>query len=208
MSTYATMAQGRHTLQLIDNKGLDLEQVKQLHLYLPALMDGITAGTVPEIEIFNGVCLGHCEVKIREHVINCDAPVFVPDGWEVLPDAEQLQNRVQGLVKWDHSRVRLHLDDGQKDGKWIKGDELRKKLINERVYTAHILDYLLKSENQHLIPEEWKKKVVFFWGTIYRGSGGDLCVRYLGWDGGRWGWYYDWLGGDWNSGYPAAVSTS
>jgi hypothetical protein len=62
--------------------------------------------------------------------------------------------------------------------------------------------------NSHLIPEEWKGKYVFFWGTIYRGSGDNLYVRCLCWGGGRWDWGYDWLGGGWDDGNPAAVPAS
>ncbi len=141
-----------------------------------------------------------------DHLIDCSLPVFLPEGWSVLPDSEQLPNRVLGQVKFEPSKVKLHLDEGQKNGKRIQGHELRKKLVNEPVYTAHVLDYLLKPENQHLIPEEWKKKTVFFWGTIYRDSHGDLYVRYLDWIGGRWSWCYVWLGLDCHDYVPAAVS--
>ncbi len=144
----------------------------------------------------------------NDPLISCTLPVFIPEGWSVLPDSEQLPNRVLGQVKFDPSKVKLHLDEGQKEGKRIQGNELRKKLVNEPVYTAHILDYLLKPENQHLIPEEWKDKVIFFWGTIYRASYGSLSVRSLNWHGDRWRWDYFWLVGDWRDYRPSAVSAS
>jgi hypothetical protein len=59
------------------------------------------------------------------------------------------------------------------------------------------LDYLLK--NQELIPEEWKKVDVYFWGTILRNSDGSRCVLCLGWHGGEWGWSYHWLDDDWHA---------
>jgi len=37
---------------------------------------------------------------------------------------------------------------------------------------ANVLDYLLA--HPELIPEDWKNKYVFFWGTIYRYSSGGL----------------------------------
>lgn len=151
---------------------------------------------------------GHSTIQLLDPLISCSTPVFIPEGWSVLPDSEQLPNRVLGQVKFDPSKVKLHLDEGQKNGKRIQGNELRKKLVNEPVYTAHILDYLLKPENQHLIPEEWKKKGVFFWGTIYRASNGNLYVRYLFWDGNRWDWICRWLDLDWSVYNPAVVSAS
>ncbi|OHA23918.1 MAG: hypothetical protein A3B11_00370 [Candidatus Taylorbacteria bacterium RIFCSPLOWO2_01_FULL_44_26] len=150
---------------------------------------------------------GRAEIKSLEHIINCDVPVFVPNNWEVLPETEQLPNRVRGLVKFDPKKIILHLANGQKGAKCIVGNELRLELAKERVYTAHILDYLLRPENQHLIPEEWKGKAIFFWGTIYRDSG-DLCVRCLYWFGGRWCWGCFWLVFDFRVGDPAAVSAS
>ena len=154
------------------------------------------------------VLLGRAEIKPREHIIDCDTPVFIPDGWEVLPEAEQLPNRVKGKFAWNPKEVTLHLANGQKNGKWIEGNKLRKELVKQPVYTAHLLDYLLVTENQHLIPEEWKGKWIFFWGTIYRDRDGNLCVRCLSWRGDRWSWGYRWLDNDWDGGYPAAVRAS
>ncbi|HEY4477351.1 MAG TPA: hypothetical protein VJB56_01875 [Candidatus Paceibacterota bacterium] len=71
---------------------------------------------------------------------------------------------------------------------------------------ANVLDYLLAHPD--FIPEWWKGKAVFFWGTIYRNSYGNLCVRYLCFYGDRWDWNYDWLGIDWNVSYPADLLAS
>jgi hypothetical protein len=68
---------------------------------------------------------------------------------------------------------------------------LRKELAHQPTLNANVLDYLLK--NQTLIPEEWKIWRVSFWGTIYGGLDDDLCVRCLGWYGGRWLWGYRWV---------------
>ena len=147
-------------------------------------------------------------LELVRGAIDCDTPVFIPDGWEVFPEAEQLPNRVKGKFAWNPKEVTLHLANGQKNGKWIEGNKLRKELVKQPVYTAHLLDYLLVTENQHLIPEEWKGKWIFFWGTIYRGRYGNLYVRCLYWCGGRWFWSYYWLDDVWFGAYPAAVRAS
>jgi len=146
------------------------------------------------------VLRGQAEVVVRKHIINCDAAPYLPDGWSV-------EEHIKGgqLVEWDLSQIKLWLSQEQQDGT-IVGNELRKQLKNQPVQNASVLDYLLKKENQHLIPESWKGKAAFFWGTIYRDSDGNLVVRCVDWYGGEWHWDYDWLDGHWSVGDPAAVS--
>lgn len=143
---------------------------------------------------------GDAEVTIKRHVINCDADPHCPDGWTVE------EHTKGGQFEWNPDAVSLHLDEGQQDGRVIKGNELRKKLAKQPVLNSCVLDYLLA--NPQLIPDEWKSKLVFFWGTIYRSSGGRLYVRCLYWGGGRWYWSYRWLGNDWRGRSPAAVRAS
>ena len=74
---------------------------------------------------------------------------------------------------------------------------------------ANVLDYLLV--NPYLIPEEWKKDkknnilYIFFWGTIYRSSDGNLSVRYLYWNKQQWGWGYLRIDYGWETCYPAVL---
>ncbi|MDP6571570.1 MAG: hypothetical protein QF747_01905, partial [Patescibacteria group bacterium] len=103
------------------------------------------------------------------------------------------------------ANIGLFLSDTQKSGRH-EGNELRKELESQPALPANLLDYLL--EHPHLIPEEWKGKYVFFWGTIYRGSGGLLCVRCLGWYGVGWFWSCGWLDFGWDGSNPAAVLAS
>jgi len=135
-------------------------------------------------------------------IIDLDSAPYIPDGWSVE------EHNKGGVMEWDPTKVALHLDPDQKNGKWIEGNKLRKKLAKLNPYNANLLDFLLKKENQHLIPEEWKGKYIYFWGTIYRSSDGRLCVRYLFWLVGAWLWDYNWLGRGWDGGRPAAVPAS
>ena len=136
-----------------------------------------------------------------QHVVDCDARPVVPDGWSVLDHRKGGRQLVLGL-----SKVGLYLSPNQMDGKVIEGNKLRKELASEPVLNANVLDYLLA--HPELIPEEWKGKYVFFWGTIYRDSNGHLDVRCLCWGGGAWDWGGNWLGSDWVGGHPAAVLAS
>ncbi len=142
------------------------------------------------------VLRGLGEVTITKHIIHLDANPMVPNGWEVV------EHHKGGQFLFDPSKIVLYLDKGQKDGRVIKGHELRKKLADQPMFNANLLDFYLAHSN--LIPEEWKGKGVFFWGTIYRNSDGDLCVRGLVWNGSEWSWLYGWLGLGWHGSNPAA----
>lgn len=146
------------------------------------------------------VVRGLAEVKPVEHLVDLDAEPFTPDGWKVE------EHHKGGQFKWDAQKVKLYLSKKQKGSSYIEGNKLREELNGQPVFNANLLDYLLK--NPHLIPEEWKGKYVFFLGTIYRGSSGDLYVRYLYWGGSGWGWGGFWLGDDFGARGPAALRAS
>ncbi|MEK7576633.1 MAG: hypothetical protein AAB482_02965 [Patescibacteria group bacterium] len=142
------------------------------------------------------VVRGSGKVEIVRHIIDCDANPFTPNSWKVE------EHRKGGELTWNPTKVNLHLSPNQIGDKVIRGDKLRKELASEPVLNANVLDYLLAHPN--LIPEEWKGKAVFFWGTIYRVSDGNLYVRYVYFLGGRWRWDYRWLDRGWRVGNPAA----
>lgn len=146
-----------------------------------------------------------------QYTIDCDTKPFEPSGLTVAPESDQLPNRVRG--QFDSTKVRrLYLSPNQQKGKVIKGTELAKELASEPVLPANIIDFYLA--NTHLIPEEWKNdengnfRYIFFWGTIYRGADGRLCVRGLYFADGGWCSHYRSLGYDWGGGSPAAVPAS
>jgi hypothetical protein len=147
---------------------------------------------------FKDVVRGTSQIVAIEHVIDCDADPFVPEGWAVE------SHKKGGLFKWDATKVKLYLSKNQKGDKYVQGHKLREELENQPVLNANVLDYLLA--RPELIPEEWKGKYVFFWGTVYRYSDGYLSVRCLCWGGGRWSWLHDWLGSSFYCDRPAACS--
>lgn len=162
--------------------------------------DITTLGQFSKLGDFRLVLNGLAEIRRTKHIINLDADPVIPTGWGV----EEHQDG--GLFRWDSKQVQLHLDAGQEKGKYIAGNGLREKLSDKPVLNANVLDYLLANTN--LIPEEWRGKAIFFWGTIYRGSDGGLRVRCLDWFGGGWHWGYDRLGRDWGDCSPAALRAS
>lgn len=144
------------------------------------------------------VIKGQAEIKMIERLIDCSVAPFVPDGWSVE------EHKKGGQFKFNPAKISLYLSKKQKQGS-ISGHDLRKELSDKPAMNANVLDYLLA--HPELIPEGWKGKYIFFWGTIYRRSDGDLYVRYLSWDGSEWGWGYCWLDSDFDSGNPAALAS-
>jgi len=151
------------------------------------------------------VLLGQAEIKIVDHVIDCNADPVLPNGWKVE------EHQKTGSFKWDPKHVPFYLSKSQKKDSYIEGKKLRKELAGMRMLNANVLDYLLK--NPQLIPEEWKRdeqgriRYILFWGTIYRDSCG-LCVRSLCCHVGQWDWDYSWLDRDWDGRSPAALRAS
>ena len=132
---------------------------------------------------------------MKKHIINLAKKPFVPESWI-------LESHIKGDKAWefDASKIELWLSKKQKTSYQV-GAELQKEVPNP--FNANLLDYLL--EHKELIPEDWKGKWVFFHGTVYRGSGGGLCVRCLVWNGDGWNWNFYWLVNGFLSGSPAAV---
>ena len=146
------------------------------------------------------VLLGHASIAVVSHVIDCDADPFVPECWSVE------EHQKGGSFQWDASKFELWLANGQKHGKVLQGNKLRKEMAKKVPFNACVLDYL--RGYPHLIPEEWKGKYVFFKGTVYRGGDGHLYVRCLRWGGNGWYWSQGWLEGYWFGDHPAAVRAS
>lgn len=140
---------------------------------------------------------GELEVKPAEHVIDCDVLPYELDGWKVV------EYKRGGQLRYDPATISLYLSENQKNGKAIEGHKLRNELQDQPVLNANVLDYLLA--HPELIPDSWKGKYIFFWGTVYRGRDGDLYVRCLCRVGDGWDWGYGWLGGVWDDDVPAAV---
>jgi len=154
----------------------------------------------PSLADIKLVLLGRASVQVIEHLIDCDDDPFTPSGFTVE------SHQKGGQLVFDPAKVLLHLSKKQQNGGYLIGNDLRKELRRRPVLNANVLDYLLK--NSHLIPEEWKGKYVFFWGTVYRLSHAHLYVRYLYFREGRWSWDDHWLGRRWRGSYPAALRAS
>jgi len=137
-------------------------------------------------------------LKAPSHLIDCDAPPFVPFEWSVE------KHQLGGLWEFNPAKISFYQSSRQIKGS-IEGHKLRQELTNKPVLNANVLDYLL--DHPELIPEDWKNKRIYFWGTIYRDSDGDLYVRQLDRDGSKWGWHFKWLNNIFSVGSFVAIAS-
>src|SRR3989344_2766904 len=71
---------------------------------------------------------GYASITLVEHVIDCDAAPFTPSGWKVE------EHQKGGHWKFDSKQVELFIASGQKHGKVLEGNKLRKELFHKRVF--------------------------------------------------------------------------
>ena len=146
---------------------------------------------------FFSVVRSIARVEKIPHLIDLDAKPFIPVDWKIE------EHKKGGQFEWDLKKVHLYLSKKQKGGKHIEGNALRTELAKKPVFNANLLDYLLA--HPELIPDEWKGKAIFFWGTVYRFADGNLVVRCLYWGDGQWRSDGHYLGHDCNESDPALV---
>lgn len=136
-----------------------------------------------------------------------------PEGGDGLSGDEEQDEHSLALIEICPATILLEtgLDGGKKE---ITGEEriLRLKAAGRIRLDAAIFHSLWR--NQHLIPEEWKKKIngytayIFFDGTTLRSPDGDRCALYLCFDDGGWDWDYHWLDCGRHVRSPSAVLAS
>ncbi len=131
-------------------------------------------------------------------MIDCDAKPFVPNGWSVE------EHQMSGQFSLNSAKIELYLSRKQAKG-LIVGNDLRDRIKGRSVLNANVLDYLLA--HPELIPNNWKGKYVFFWGTIYRDSYNNLSVRYLRCIGSEWCCDYYCLNCYFDSDEPCALAS-
>lgn len=116
------------------------------------------------------VVRGQAEIRLKEYLIDCNQTPFIPDGLFIV------EHRKFGVFKLNPSYTKLDLSRKKKNMS-IMGTDMRKHLSKKWVMNANILDFVI--ENPDLVPENWKNKIIYFWGTIYGTSNGDLHVACL-----------------------------
>ena len=148
-----------------------------------------------------------------------DPAKFIGTGWTIwkgpangdgLTGVEDQDKRSLALTEFDLTKVRF-VDTLKSGESVVNGEEKQKRLAKAGHIRLDAGVFLTLWGNQALIPALWKEPIggntryIYFDGTILRGSNGGRYVLCLCWDGRRWGWYYGYLGNDWDSSGPSAV---
>ena len=125
-------------------------------------------------------------------VIDCSGNPLVPKGWSIRPE-DQISSAVRGQVVLNPAKIVWYLDKWQR-GDVLIGHRLLEKLKGRPVLTAHVLDHFLSIQNLRLVPEclRTKGSTLSFWGTVYRDSNGNACVRCLAGAEDYYGWKCVW----------------
>lgn len=130
-------------------------------------------------------------------------PGFEFSNFTVRPE-DQLPGRpIEGRIEVTRfsEHFTFFLTDSQQKVGGTNGSKIYNELKERKlpVLGPNVGQYLY--EHQELIPVELRgKKMLVFWGKVYRDSSGYRCVRSLDWDGERWRWDYGWIGlGRWSA---------
>jgi len=135
--------------------------------------------------------------------VNRSSPLSYPDWMKEVMHPE-LENT--GPAEYDILAVEQWLHDGQKDGKWIKGDEiyahLKKNNMLKTCLGLHDLEEIQK-KGIAFFRKYFKNKAVFGWKGIVRHRSVNLSVPCLCEHGGKvvLDWY--WTDNDWRVNHPA-----
>jgi len=112
-----------------------------------------------------------------------------------------------GVIEWSKEKYKdsLFFSPKQLAGKKVGAEELLALLKKQEipVLNINVLNFLLVNKDQ--IPEEWRGKKIFFWGTIISELGGRESVCYLEEDGSNWISDHHWLDHELLSRMPAVM---
>ena len=184
------------TVQAVADGKLTNEELGSFHRRVDEVKRRLNEETIPFTWVMNELQrVIEGRPPVANIVVDFCLPPMIPPGWDIR-ESDQMKSRFFGGWNFNLNNLELYRLDEQKQQRFISGNDLRNRLEGKIVMGAQLLDFLLA--NSYLVPEEWKKKTVLFWGTIYRDDGDKPCVRYLQFlDGSRprWGWSYRLLDG-------------
>ncbi len=131
--------------------------------------------------MFRDIILGRASFQYDSKWINANLDPFTPKDFWIS------EHRKMGTVQVVLKDIKFFRHEGQSaPGFGIRGDVLKRGLP-ATVLNANFLDYLFG--HQDLIPDEWKKYSVFFWGTIFCWQQ-KFFVPCLAWSGTKWVYGY------------------
>ncbi len=215
MSTDASWKQAANLLTLVSNKGTPTGQIQKL--YSSGLLADLLDANVDEVDRaeFRKV-LGLGPVRkivsfekklepVPDTIVRVDRsirPVY-PDWVKTVmhPELEPT-----GLVEYDLGAVDPWLHDGQKNGRYMEGNELYEYLKEQKMLES-CLSLRDGEEIQKKGPTVFRRffqgKAVFLWKSVVQFRCGSLYVPCLCEGGDQVVVHWDWLDDGWGDYFPA-----
>ncbi len=113
---------------------------------------------------------------------------FIGKEWEIIGERKALPER------FNPAQLKVVATPLKKGESYITGNETKKRLAGQPL--AGVEAFWQCWNARGTLPAELRGKIILFDGDELRDPRGDRCSLYLNWYGGRWRWYYYWLGGD------------
>lgn len=130
---------------------------------------------------------------------------------EWVKDVLHPELELSGPAEFDLAKVESWLHDGQKDGKWLKGEKLYEYLKSNKMLDRCLsfADALaIQAKGVATFRAFFKGKAPFFWKSVVRDRDGNLYVPCLCERGDQVKLDWGWLDSDWGDGHPALRSAS
>ena len=181
-------------VELLRKRGVSLEQVYVLSR---------PEGAVLLEKITDAVALVLAPTKAA--VVDMATP-WIPEAFTLEKndvEGELSVENIGGELYVNGRKVVPYLHEKQMGGGSIVGTDLERELKGKPVLGSALLRHLI--ENPKLVPDSWKGKYLFFWGTKLRPSTGRRCVLCIYWYDEQWQWDYCWLDDGWGGYNPALV---
>ena len=128
----------------------------------------------------DGAARGRIFSGMEGHIVDCDALPRPLDGWKID------EHRQHGKKECTSRHLMLWRSSDQEDGKEVSGFILYDELTGKAAANWNVLSHFL--EHPRLIPEDWKGRRIYFWGTVFRDTKGNHRVCCLCWDTRGWDW--------------------
>lgn len=211
----ATLDQAVQVLDLFRAKKTPLKQVQKI--LASGLLADLCDANIDQIDrvAFRSLCglnpIGETTSASKEeaaldtliHIDRSVRPVY-PDWTKVVmhPELETV-----GPSDYDLAKIELYLHDGQKNGKWMKGERIYEYLKETDTLKAclGLHDVVeIQKKGVAVFRKLFGNRTVFCWKSVVRNSSGSLIVPCVCVRGDKVVLYWVWLDSDWYDNRPAA----
>lgn len=133
----------------------------------------MTEGTLPAERVLTGLQALIEGGSSCKKIIDLDEDPLIPSTWHLV------DHECGGLFEFGLAKIRLASPGELGLQGRVKVDQLHEAVKGKGAFNANLLDWFLRKPNLRFIPEEWKEKSIYFFGTIYRSPSRTKLVRIM-----------------------------